>query len=534
MLQNSPNYKILSENKIQLFCNNCKETKIKDYSYFDKFINKNIDEKLFDLENCNYNKEHQTKASIYCFNCSKYLCNECIKIHDLYIQGKKHITTTQKIKYQYFCQKHADFPLDRYCTECEVYLCPHCNHSLYRRPTFIPGNKDLNFSLMQEEHKDKLYVFDDENDNNEKIRKMIKEKIEKCEKIIKSEEEYLNNFLTEIQNKMKSIKNLLDEYKKRNLNIIKIYKLLINNYEQVGKLRDYNLINNIKMNDNFDLDCSIRYDDECINSKYNRLCRFYRNKNHIRTTQYANHFMTQKYCDTKFKKCIILNQKIVAFIHEEEKFISFIYKNGNEVYKKKKIYYNNFIKDIYPFYNNKFICLYTNNNLQIINIKNDRFLLTNSEKTIYNFNNILMDSAEKNKFFIIENNKDNFILNYYIDDSKEKENNTYLLIKYDKNLNIKYIFEDINEIINESKLNLNEKEKLKSIFSFKNEKIDDLINKDNELLEFFDNFHKDLYNVLKEKINNNKLDGYVINSNFLFKLFGKLYDDLDKKKMILI
>ena len=145
-----------------------------------------------------------------------------------------------------------------------------------------------------------------------------------------------------------------------------------------------------------------------------------------------------------------------------------------------------------------------------------------------------MDSAEKNKFLMLENNKDNFILNYYIDDSKEKENNTYLLIKYDKNLNIKYIFEDINEIINESKLNLNEKEKLKSIFSFKNEKIDDLINKDNELLEFFDNFHKDLYNVLKEKINNNKLDGYVINSNFLFKLFGKLYDDLDKKKMILI
>lgn len=141
-----------------------------------------------------------------------------------------------------------------------------------------------------------------------------------------------------------------------------------------------------------------------------------------------------------------------------------------------------------------------------------------------------MDSAEKNKFFMVENNKDNFILNYYIDDSKEKENNSYLLIKYDKNLNIKYIFVDINEIINESKLYLNEKEKLKSIFSYKNEKIDDLINKDNELLEFFDNFHKDLYNVLKEKINNNKLDGYVINSNFLFKLFGKLYDDLNKKK----
>ena len=76
---------------------------------------------------------------------------------------------------------------------------------------------------------------------------------------------------------------------------------------------------------------------------------------------------------------------------------------------------------------------------------------------------------------------------------------------------------------------MNEKEKLKTIFSYKNEIIDNLINKDNELMEFFDNFHKDLYNELKEKINNYKLDSYVINSNFLFKLFSKLHDDLNKK-----
>ena len=103
-------------------------------------------------------------------------------------------------------------------------------------------------------------------------------------------------------------------------------------------------------------------------------------------------------------------------------------------------------------------------------------------------------------------------------------------MKYDKKYNIKYKFEDINEIINNSKLYLNEKEKLKAIFSYKNENIENLINKDNELIEFFDNFHKDLYNKLKEKINNNdNLDSYAINSNFLFKLFNKLSDDLNKK-----
>ena len=58
--------------------------------------------------------------------------------------------------------------------------------------------------------------------------------------------------------------------------------------------------------------------------------------------------MTQKYYDTKFKKCIILNQKIVAIIFEEEKFISSIYKNENDVYKTKKIYYNNFLKIYIP------------------------------------------------------------------------------------------------------------------------------------------------------------------------------------------
>ena len=52
-------------------------------------------------------------------------------------------------------------------------------------------------------------------------------------------------------------------------------------------------------------------------------------------------------------------------------------------------------------------------------------------------------------------------------------------MKYGKKYNIKYIFEDINEIINNSKLYLNEKEKLKAIFSNKNENIENLINKDN-------------------------------------------------------
>ena len=155
---NIPQIIILNAKNIQLFCNNCNETIIKDYHYFDKFLNKNKEEKLFDLEKCNFNKDHQTKAIIYCFKCSKNLCNECIKIHDSYMQGTDHITLPQKIKHQYFCQdnEHKEFPLDRYCTECNNYLCSHCKH-----------NHD----------KKNLYIFEDNNKNNKDIIKEIKKKL---------------------------------------------------------------------------------------------------------------------------------------------------------------------------------------------------------------------------------------------------------------------------------------------------------------------------------------------------------------------
>ena len=171
-----PQIIILSEKNIKLYCNNCNKTIIKDYSYFDKFLNKNIDDKLFHLENCNYNKEHQIKASIYCFNCSKYLCDECIKIHDLCVQVTKHINTSQKIKYQYFCQKHKEYPLDRYCTVCNEYLCANCNHNLFRRKTELKfvRNKDLNSSSHQEEHKEKIYQFEYDNYKYKKIIKKVK------------------------------------------------------------------------------------------------------------------------------------------------------------------------------------------------------------------------------------------------------------------------------------------------------------------------------------------------------------------------
>ena len=504
---NIPKITLLNKANIQLYCNKCNETIIKDYSYFEKFLKKNekINDKIFDLPKCNYNNDHQSKSNLYCFQCSKYLCNECINIHEVSTRGKNHLTIKQNIYHQYYCPKngHEEYLLDRYCTQCNVYLCPLCKH---------------------EHNKNEMYCFEDNNNN---ILNEIKEKIEKCVQIIKEEEEYLFKFISEIQNKIDSIKNLFDDYKKRNLNIISIYKLLIDNYEQIYKIRNYNINNNIKLNNNFDLESSVIDNSECLNSKYNRLCAFYMNKNHIKTTEYANFYMTKKYCEKEFKKCIILNEKVVLFIKDMQKNIFFIYRNKKNNYKIKSIYYGCFINDIFPFNYNKFIYLDDLNNLvikEIFFIEDE--IDTSTIKVLNNINYVLKDLSDNNQLFLIENNNTNFILKFYINegDTLELIENNYLLLKKDKKYKIKYIYEDINEIIKNSNLNNNDKENLQTIFIYNNENVESiekLIIKDNKLMESFDNFHKKLYNELKDKINfsQNEENYYIINSNFIYKTF---------------
>lgn len=49
------------------------------------------------MPKCTYNKNHETKSTIYCFQCSKYLCEECINIHKISFEEKNHIFIKQYI-----------------------------------------------------------------------------------------------------------------------------------------------------------------------------------------------------------------------------------------------------------------------------------------------------------------------------------------------------------------------------------------------------------------------------------------------------
>ena len=320
---NIPKITILNNGKIKIECINCNESRIEEYSYFDKFRN-NINDQLFELNLCNFdNHEEDKRAILYCYQCDKYICESCLNnIHNKIPQSRKHATIKQKIKSEYYCKKpgHEDYILDHYCTKCNIYLCSRCNC----------------------EHSDSdIFTFENqENKINE-----IKEKIKKCKEIINIEENYLNKYIKIIQEKIDKLNSQFTEYKNRNLNAISIYNLLLDNYEQTFKqIKNYNIYNNINLNDNFDLNESINK-DECLISTYNRLSAFYMNTNHIKTKEYTNYYMTKKYCDNTIKKCILINNNIIAYIYESRVFhISFAYKlQENSSYSNKNIFFGFFI-----------------------------------------------------------------------------------------------------------------------------------------------------------------------------------------------
>ena len=113
-----PKIIFLKKDKVKIECQKCKSTNIKDISYFDKFFKK-LEENIFiDLPKCSFNKKHKCKSEKYCFQCTKYLCEECIKIHNISFSGKNHILIGQKMENQYYCDKedHSEYINNRFCT----------------------------------------------------------------------------------------------------------------------------------------------------------------------------------------------------------------------------------------------------------------------------------------------------------------------------------------------------------------------------------------------------------------------------------
>ena len=509
---NIPKITIINKKEVKLECENCDRNSILSLDYFDRFRNANENDRLFALPNCS-EQNHFSPAVLYCFKCSRYLCNDCLNNH---IRGRGHITINQKISHKFFCPKrfHEDNVLNIFCKECNSYLCRDCvrNHN----------------------HNDKYFFEDEENKINE-----IRNNIHICEEIIQKEERYFNNMKSRLEEKINKLTNLFNDYKQRNTNLINFYNLLINNYEQLRDVNNYNIRNNIFLNNKFDLRNSIIYNGECLVSDYYRLSEFYRNTNHIKTQEFANYYMTPKFCDGKIKKCVFINEKVTAYCFEdgEEKHIHFLYKNNKDEIKRIRMFYDNFIKTIFPLKDNNYLYLDESNKLTLSTIKiDDESLKSSSIISFKDINYVIPDYYNKNNFFAISNsdNSSFFILKYYMKDSKqdsdkdyqksnENKDNMFLLFKEIKTFN-NILFQDIKEIIDKSSFYENEKNELKTIFKTEdknNINIDNLIDSNNKFLNFIHRINENIYNRYRNEINHIQND-YEINSTYIMKLIANI------------
>ena len=478
-----PKLTLINQNKVEIYCQNCNNKIIRDISYFKKFI-KNCKEEKLDLPNCTYNKNHKLKSTKYCLQCTKYLCEDCLKYHQISFEGKNHLMIDQKIKNKYYCQKenHKEYILEKYCKECEEYLCFKCSCS-----------HENNF----------IYSFDDPK-HKIKIEEVINN-LNKLEEILKSEEITLNIYLMELENKIKSLKEIFNKYKERNKNYFLFFKLLINNYKKINEIKNYNLENNIISNGNFDLTNSDNFikennnfsSNECFHSKYNKLYAFYMNKSHVKTLNYCEHFVTQKFCNNdKIKKIIFIDDQKIIFIFDKSQYLYYLFyeKNNNNEYEiiKKLNTIDSFVNDIYPLKDDKFLSLHENNEILLWKINKNNF---GSIGTIKGFDLIAFDLFNKNNIFIIEKKNDYYRIKY---NNFNKHLVSTLLIKNNKYTK-KYIFKDINYIIDNYKYPIMEESK-------------DILN-----------------NLLKNLLSRNEEE----NKNFLFKLDNKLLEEIDKKSFIL-
>ena len=512
-----PKITILAKDEIKIECPLCKKEKTKPISYFEIFTKKLKESKFKDLPKCTFKEAHESKSLKYCFKCTKYLCKDCIEIHNSIFKDHQFLLE-QNLNNKFKCDKegHEDFILYRYCTKCNVYLCSlcKCNHE----------NKYI-------------YDFEDKQNHHKEV-ESIADKIKKCEVIIVKEEKKFNKFVEELNNQIKSLKALFTDYKERNIKLISFYKLLINNYYQFNTIRNYNLNNNVIINNYFDITNSDDfvykencYDEECFSSQYNRLCNFYKMKNHIKTNQYFDYNITKKFCDKKtIKKCIFLNQDEIIFFFKNDHILYHIktFKNNENknLYIDKIDDNSEYIKDIYKLANNSFISFDNNKNLKLWEIKEDKFtstIMTNNNYYAY----AIQDKVDLNNFFFINNETGYYILQYYIYNSKK----LYPLFCLNKHFSFEDLYETINEVIRKTEIKEGDKKILLDLFKEKKNEISKMIENDLSLLKIIDEKYKKIYENLLKIIENDKdKENNIPNSNYIhYKILKELKNNKNIK-----
>jgi len=240
----------LNKNEIQLICEKEKKTKNIPFDTFFETL-----DKYKDMNCCEFCKnKNPTQIYYLCKECSnKILCVNCFNEHD-----KKHDTI--KLKIDSTCRKHYN-PYESYCPTCKEHKCSYC--SIDHDESHEKDEFTLKKKLFK---KNKIDAF--------------KANIKRINNIKNIIEQIINSLIKELEEKIKAINNLRNNFFESLDKQIKFSELMLDNYEK--KLKNFDLnyynISNLEKQINFNL-LQLNYNENISLDKKIEIITQYLNQN---------------------------------------------------------------------------------------------------------------------------------------------------------------------------------------------------------------------------------------------------------------
>ena len=177
---------------------------------------------------CEFKKNHPTEERIaneVCINCKNkpFICKSCLQLHDMI--GEDHIKIKSNgLKISRLCEQNGcknKGEINFYCITCKLNLCIYCQSNIHNKHSVIQLNSFYSVKEI-----------------NSKMKLSSNSYLKEIESFLNKLELFVNQF-----------KSILKEEKEKEKDIQTFIKSLFNTYQCTKEVLNYNIINNIKINE---------------------------------------------------------------------------------------------------------------------------------------------------------------------------------------------------------------------------------------------------------------------------------------------
>ena len=394
-----------------------------------------------------YCKKHKSvEGFLFCISCEKWLCDFCFLSHKE--KYPNHLYNKTPIRLREYCHRHEKEQAVGYCLNCHKNICENCKIAKLKiRHDIFNFDDPEKISDCDKKWNHFIQVHISHTTNNEKSKEEIIKLINECKDISDEEKKNRINKINNAFSKNKKINDKLCEF------LLFLYSNFNNSYH-IGKIVNYNIINNINNIIEEKHTFSIKPQLSPIKNA-ERLIKFYENVHIIQLSPLVNikNMISEKVNVTKqISKICLLDENNAATLTSKGIIIVWNYITYNELYRIKKV---------------------TVNEKEYLEKKDNNLKYTNSMNNIQNF--ILDDDEDDDEFNLINERiirQQTHILNLIQNNNNFDNNKTINLLKVYKinnfsKLNSSNDMCNQNESNNYKLVNEDEEEDLELNYQFK-------------------------------------------------------------------